>query len=317
MKQLQYNEYGTPEVLHWAEIALPTPKADEVLVRVKAASLNPTDSKIRQGNLKMMTAMKHFPMGMGLDFAGIVTAVGADVTHLKIGDEVMGVVQGSGGYGFADYTVAAAKNVYLKPAQYTFAEACCLPMNATAACVVVNDYLHPAPGMDILINGGSGGIGLFVVQLCKAKGAKVSATCSAEAADAVKALGADEVIDYRTTDVYAAGKLYDAILDAAGVMHFAQAQAILKAHGEYCTLTPNMETIVGQVGSLFGNKKEKNVFAIGGPKEMQEVLASAQAGQLKPVVGKTYPLSEAKDALAQFENGKIKVAGKVVLVAMP
>ena len=151
--------------------------------------------------------------------------------------------------------------------------------------------------------------------MCHAKGAKVTATGRAETADALKQLGADVVIDYTHTDLYAAGHQSDAILDAADRMKFAQAKPILKEHGEFCTMTPTAETVAGQVGSLLGTRKEKNVFAVGGPKEMEEVLAMAAAGQLKPIVGQTFPMVDAKAVIAQFESGKIKVVGKVVLVA--
>ncbi|GAB3926141.1 NADP-dependent oxidoreductase [Larkinella terrae] len=314
MKALQYNQYGGTDVLNWVETPIPIPGKEEVVVAVKAATINPTDNKMRAGELKLLTAFKSFPMGMGIDFAGIISAVGADVTEFKIGDEVMGLVNNSNGHSFADFTVANVKHISLKPSSLRFDEAACIPMNAGTALAAVDGYVKPVPGLEILINGAAGGIGLFILQLCKLKGAIVTGTCGAESIATLQELGADEVIDYKTTDIYSAGKQYDVILDTSGKMSFDQAKAVLKDHGSFCTMTPNLDSLIGQIGSVLGGKKEKNVLAVPSKKEMDHLQVLIENGQLKPVVGKTVPMSQAVEVLSEFENGKLKGPGKLVLI---
>lgn len=169
--------------------------------------------------------------------------------------------------------------------------------------------------MNILVNGASGGVGLFILQICKAKGSTVAATCGAESVDQLRALGADAAYDYKTTNVTTAGKLYDVIVDCSGHMKFDDAETILTEHGSFCTLTPSLSSMVDQAGNLFRGKKEKNVLARATEADMAELLQLISAGQVKCVVGKTYPMAEAIAAQKDVEGGKLRITGKVVLVA--
>jgi len=315
MKKLEYNEYGGTEVLKWTEASIPEIDDNEVLVQVKAAGINPTDTKIRKGEMKFISMFSgSFPRTMGLDFGGIVTAVGSKVTRLKVGDPVYGGMPLSGG-SFADYIKAEADKISLIPTGLNFAEASTLPLNGGTAIATVNNYVEPVPGMKILVNGASGGVGLFVMQICKAKGAIVTATCGAESMALLKQLGADEVIDFRETDVLKAGKLYDVIVDASSHMRFSEAQDILEEHGSFCTLTPDLGSIGDQLHNVFRTKKEKNVLGQASSKDMEELISLITSGKVKCVVGKTYPLADAIKVQEYLESGEGKVTGKVVLTA--
>ena len=167
MKALQYSQYGGPELIQWNEIAVPEPAALQILVQDKAASLNPTDTKIRMGFIKFSGA-DIFPKTMGMDFSGIVTKIGDDVTNVKVGDKVMGYMGAQGG-SFADYTLADASTTFAIPANLGFEAATTLPMNAATALKVVNAYLKPTAGKTILINGAAGGLGLFKYNIASLK----------------------------------------------------------------------------------------------------------------------------------------------------
>lgn len=315
MKKLIYNDYGNTSVLQWEETTVPEVKDNEVLVQVKAAGINPTDTKIRNGEMKMITMfMGSFPRGMGLDFAGTVTAVGSDVTTVKVGDNVYGGTGMSGG-SFADFVAVEAKDVHPMPAGLGFAEASTLTLNGGTAIATVNNYMEIEPGKKVLVNGASGGVGLFIMQISKAKGAHVTAVGAAESVAKLLELGADEAIDYKTTNVLTAGKLYDVILDASGHMKFDDAKDILTEHGVYCTLTPSLSSMAEQMGNLFRGKKEKNVLARPSKEDMAELVSLVTAGKVKCVVGKTYPMADAITAQKDVEEGKLKITGKVVLVA--
>lgn len=310
MKALQYNEYGGVEKLKWTETSIPEPTEKQILIAVKAASLNPTDGKIRNGWLKF--GPDNFPRTMGMDFAGVVAKIGEGVSGFKIGDKVMGYM-GSKTGSFADYAITDEQFVFVMPANLDFAEATTLPMNAGTALKVVTKYLKPFAGKTILVNGASGGLGLFVVQYCKNAGAIVSGTASGkESIDILKGLGLDEVIDYKQTDILTSGKLYDCVLDTSGLLDFEQGKVLLKPDGEFSTMVPKGDPAKG--GRTDGDKKENMVFAVPGAEEFTAANALAAEGKIKTFVGKTYPMSEATEALEKFEKGELRVTGKVVLI---
>lgn len=313
MKALQYNQYGGPDVLHWADMPTPTPANGQVLVAVKAASLNPTDAKIRHGWLRF-PGSDAFPKVMGLDFAGVVAQVGPDVNGLKEGDKVMGYTGATGG-SFAEFVLTNAADTFRMPDNLDFAEATTLPMNAATALKVVNNYLKPTAEKSILVNGAAGGLGLFVVQYCKNAGATVTGTATGpESLRILKDLGADEVIDYKATDILQSGKTFDAILDTSGKLDFEQAKAILNEGGEFSTMVPKGDPNK-EAGRTDGSKKELLVFAIPGPDEFKVSQAMAADGKIRAVVGVRFPMQQAQEAQRQFEGGQLNLTGKAVLIA--
>lgn len=312
MKALQYNQYGGTDVLQWNELATPTPGPGQVLVQVKAASINPTDTKIRLGYLKF-PGSDHFPRGMGMDFAGVVVQTGPGVNQAMPGDRVMGYLGAQGG-AFAEYTLAEAVNTFLIPGNLSVEEATTLPMNAATALKVVNSYLKPTAGKTILINGASGGIGLFVVQYCKQAGALVTGTASGD--DSLRiltGLGVDQVVDYKTTDILQSGQQFDAILDMSGKLDFEQAKNSLNEQGEFSTMVP--KGAPGQPGRTDGSRKENRVFAVPGPDEFATSQAMAGAGTIRTFIGRSFPMQDAIEAMQLVESGQLTVVGKVILVA--
>jgi len=310
MRALQYNKFGGTEVLQWNEIDIPTPSLGQIVVQVRAASLNPTDTKIRSGELRF-PGPENFPKTMGMDFSGIVIKIGEGVFNFKQGDNVMGYLGASGG-AFADFVIADAKNTFQMPENLSFEEATTLPMNAATALKVTTNYLKPKAGKNMLVNGASGGIGIFVVQYCKLAGATVSGTASGEESiEILKNLGLDEIIDYKKENILDSDKKWDAILDTSGKLDFEDAKKLLAENGEFSTMVPNVAP--GTPGRTDGNKKENIVFAIPEAAEFQSSQKLASEGKIKTFVGKTYPMIEAVEALKAFESGKLNITGKVVL----
>ena len=311
MKALQYSQYGCPELIQWNEIAIPEPAALQILVQVKAESLNPTDIRIRMGFIKF-TGADIFPKTMGMDFSGIVTKIGEDVTNVKVGDKVMGYMGAQGG-SFADYTLADASTTLAIPANLSFETANTLPMNAATALKVVNAYLRPTAGKTILINGAAGGLGLFIVQYCKLKGATVSATASGAVMEVLKSLGVDEIIDYKTANILQNGKSWDAVVDTSGKLDFEDAKVLLNENGEFSTMVP--KSAFGQPGRTDGTKKENAVFAQPGEAEFITSQKLDGEEKIKTFVGKTFLMKNSTTAITLFETGKLCVVGKVVLTA--
>ncbi|CAN5189562.1 NADP-dependent oxidoreductase [soil metagenome] len=312
MKALQYNQYGGTDVLQWHDVERPSPGPDQVVVAVHAASINPTEAKIRRGELHF-PGPDQFPKGMGMDFAGIITQVGEDVSQFKIGDSVMGYV-GANASSLAEFTLADVQNTFLVPGNLSFAEATTLPMNAATALKVVNTYLKPMPGKTILVNGAAGGIGLFVVQYCRQAGAVVTGTASGdEGLHTLESLGLDQVVDYKTTDIWQSGRTFDAILDMSGKLDFEQAKNSLTATGEFSTMAPKGDP--RQPGRTDGNRKENLVFAVPGPDEFAASQAMAAAGTIRTFVSQRFPMQDAIRAMQLVESGQLAVVGKVVLVA--
>lgn len=308
MKILQYNTYGSAEVLQWDEKEIPEPNEKQVLVKVIAASLNPSDSKKRFGQFQSGGADK-FPKRMGMDFAGIIEKTGKDINQFKEGDNVMGY-KGLIGGSFADFVIADGLKVFHKPERLSFEEATTLPLNAATALKVVENYLKPTAGKTILVNGASGGIGLFVVQLCMNAGAIVTGTTSSkENIEILKSFGLNEVIDFETENILQLGKTFDAILDTSGKMKFEDAVKILTENGEFSAMVPD-----GEPGKTDKNKKENHVFAVPGQEEFQAIQKMAEDGKLKPIAGKIFPMSDAIEVIKKFDNGEFNVTGKIVLV---
>lgn len=308
MKILQYNTYGSAEVLQWDEKEIPEPNDKQVLIKVKAASLNPSDSKKRLGLFQSGGADK-FPKRMGMDFSGIVVMAGKEIIQFNEGDKVMGY-KGLIGGSFADFVIADGLKVFHKPEKLSFEEATTLPLNAATALKVVQNYLKPAAGKTILVNGASGGIGLFVVQLCMNAGAIVTGTTSSkENIEILNSFGLNEIIDFETENILQMGKTFDAILDTSGKMKFEDAVSILAENGEFSTMVPE-----GDSEKTDGNKKENHVFAVPGQEEFQAVQKMAEDGKLKPIAGIVFPMSEAIEVIKKFDNGEFNITGKIVLV---
>src|SRR5438045_6736633 len=323
MKAIVYCDYGLPN-LKLADIAKPTPTDDQVLVKVHAASVNPLDWHFIEGTPYIMRAMgvglrKPKDTRLGVDFAGTVEAVGKNVTKFKPGDEVFGGRTGA----FAEYVcVRESRAVALKPANITFEQAASIPIAAITALQGVRDKGKVQAGQKVLINGASGGVGTFAVQIAKSYGADVTGVCSTRNLDLVRSLGADHVIDYTKEDFTKSGQRYDLILDNVGTQPLLGFRRVVQPNGT-CVLIggggPNDSRWIGPFGRIiktmvlspFINQKMGMMMADANGKDLTILADMMQSGKLKPVIDRTYKLNEVQAAIAYVEEGHAR--GKVVI----
>jgi NADPH:quinone reductase-like Zn-dependent oxidoreductase len=323
MKAAQRDRYGPPEVVELREVERPTPGEGQVLVRVKAASVNRADLdglKPRPGFVRVFMGVRaprnH---GVGTDAAGVVESVGPDVTRLKPGDEVMGDMFIGGQGSFAEYVRAPERAFRPIPAGMTLEEASTLPHSAILALQGLRRRDRTIkPGDKVLIDGASGNVGPFAVQIAKAMGAEVTGVASTDKLDLVRSLGADHVIDYTTTDYTKAAQRYDWILDTDTHHFVTRARRALKPNGVYVTLGGETGDIVGGmvVGpllSLFSDRWSGLMlwWKPMHPPDVDRLKELIAAGKVKPVIERTYPLSQVVEALRHVEDGRAR--GKVVI----
>jgi NADPH:quinone reductase-like Zn-dependent oxidoreductase len=320
MKAVVYTEYGSPDVLHVTEVAKPVPQDHEVLIKVYAASVNAADWHLLRG----APAVVRLEFGLrkpkktilGADIAGRVEAVGRMVTQLQPGDDVFGNVSGCGWGGFAEYVCAEEQAVVRKPANVTFEQAAAVPMAAVTALQALRTKGQLQPGQKVLINGASGGVGTFAVQIAKALGADVAGVCSTEKMDLVRAIGANRVIDYTREDFTQAGPQYDLILAANGYHSLFAYKRALRPRGTYVMTggsTGQMfqAILLGPWISLTGKQKMGNILSRPSHQDLAFIGELLESGQVVPVIDRTYPLSAVPDAIRYVEAGHAK--GKVVI----
>ena len=326
MKAIVYCDYGLAN-LKLEEVEKPVPNDDQILVRVRAASVNPYDWHFIEGTPKIMRAMgvglrKPKDTRVGVDFAGTVEAVGknpAAAGQFKPGDEVFG---GKGG-AFADYVCPrAGRAVALKPANITFEQAASVNIAGITALQALRDKGKVQSGQKVLINGASGGVGTFAVQIAKSLGADVTGVCSTRNVDLVRSLGADRVIDYTKEDFTKTGQRYDVILDNVGTQPLLSFRQVLIPKGKYVMIGGGGPNDQGLIGPLFRPIKamllspfvsqEMGMFMADTNQKDLAVLADLmQSGKVKPVIDRTYKLSEVPAAIAYLEQGHAR--GKVVI----
>ncbi|MCK6576841.1 MAG: NAD(P)-dependent alcohol dehydrogenase [Anaerolineae bacterium] len=311
--------YGSPDVLELQEVAKPTPKDKEVLIRVHAAVVGPSDTAFRQGNpfiVRLLYGLRKPRLStLGVEFAGEVEAVGAAVTLFKPGDQVFGMSPDRFG-AHADYLcLPEDKPVVVKPAGMTYEEAVGVCDGAPTALTFLRDTAKLQPGARVLINGASGAVGAYAVQLAKLFGAQVTGVCSAANIELVKALGADVVIDYTRTDYTRTGQTYDIIFDAVGKSSFSRCKGALTRHGVYLSTIPSLSIVFDMLRtSLFGGRKAK--FTAAGLQQNKQNLTFLAdlftAGRLRAVIDRRYPLEQAAEAHRYVETGRKK--GSVILM---
>jgi len=317
MKAIVNERYGSPDILELREVQRPVPKPNQVLVKVLAASVNRADSYLLSG--------KPFPVRiaaglfkpkfkiLGADIAGVVERVGSNVTQLKIGDEVYGDLSGSGFGGFAEYATVEETLLTQKPSTLTFEEAAALPMAAVTALQGLRNVGKIKAGQDVLINGASGGVGGFAIQIAKALGAKVTAVCSTRKMKNATAQGADQVIDYSVEDFTRAKKQYDLIFDVVGNHSVHALSRVLKSKGTYVSSTFSPALLfLGPWKSLSEGKKMSNFLAKANRADLQFICKLAEEGKLKPVIERTFSLNDVPEAIHTIEKGSS--AGKLVIV---
>jgi len=323
MKAIVYSDYGLSN-LKLENIEKPVPNDDQILVKVRAASINPYDWHFVEGTPYIMRMMgvglrKPKDIQLGVDFAGTVEAVGKNVTQFKPGDDVFG---GRGG-AFAEYVCRRAEGaVALKPANLTFEQAASVNIAGITALQALRDKGKVQPGQKVLINGASGGVGTFAVQIAKTFGADVTGVCSTRNVDLVRSLGADHVIDYTKEDFAKGTERYDVILDNVPNHSLSECRRILTPNGKYVMIGgggPNDSRWVGPFGrviktmvlSPFTRQKMGMMMADANGKDLTILADMMQSGKLKPVIDRTYKLNEVPAAIAYLEEGHAR--GKVVI----
>jgi NADPH:quinone reductase-like Zn-dependent oxidoreductase len=318
MKAIIYEKYGSPEVLQLKEVKKPIPKDDEVLIKVHAASVNAYDWHFLTADIFLIRLMgggllKPKDTRLGADVAGRIEVVGRNVKHFQPGDEVFGMVRG----GFAEYACASETELVLKPVNLTFEEAAAVPMAAITALQGLRDTGQIQPGQKVLINGASGGVGTFAVQIAKSFGAEVTAVCSTRNLEMARSIGADHVIDYTKEDFTKNGRQYDLILAANGYHSLSAYKRALTPKGIYVMAGGSMAQIfqamlLGSWMSETGGKTLGGVSAKRNQKDLAILKVLVEAGKVVPVVDRRYPLSEAAEALRYLGEGHAR--GKVVIL---
>ncbi len=320
MKAIVIEKYGSPDVLQFKEVERPTPNDNQVLVRVQAASANPLDWHLMRGEpfiarLMGTGLLKPKSSRVGADVAGRVEAVGKDVTLFKPGDEVFGTCNGS----FAEYACAREDRLALKPANVSFEEAAAIPVAATTALQGLRNKGQIQPGQKVLVNGASGGVGTFAVQIAKSYGTEVTGVCSTRNLDLVRKIGADHVVDYTQEDFTKnEQQRYDLIFDAVGNRSVSDYKRALKPGGTcavagFSSMSRMFEhSALGPLRSKTGNKK---VGGMGMAKINQNDLVFlkqlVETQKVRPVIDRHFPLSETADAIRYLEAGHAQ--GKVVI----
>jgi len=321
MKAIVYTQYGSPDVLHLKEVEKPTPKDDEVLIKVQAASANPADWHTMRATPFLARLVNGFfkPKNsrLGADVAGRVEAIGRTVTQFHVGDEVFGCMALNELSSFAEYVCAhEAAAVALKPANLTFEQAAAVPLAAFTALQGLRDKGQIHSGQTVLINGASGGVGTFAVQIAKSFGAEVTGVSSARNLDLVRSIGADHAIDYTREDFTQNGQQYDLIYCAVGNRSISDYQRALKPQGvcviagftslrllfEHMILGPRKSKAGGQQVGLMPTMKPNK-------QDLVFVKGLLEAGKVIPVIDRRYPLSETAEAIRYLETGHAR--GKV------
>ncbi|MDP8320962.1 MAG: NAD(P)-dependent alcohol dehydrogenase [Candidatus Stygibacter australis] len=317
MKAIIYTKYGSPDVLRLKDVEKPIPKDDEVLIKILAASLNAYDWHFLTADIFLIRLMgggllKPKDSRLGTDVAGRIEKVGRNVTQFQPGDEVFGMVKG----GFAEYASAPESSLCLKPLNTSFAEAAAIPMAAITALQGLRDEGHIKAGKKVLINGASGGVGTFAVQIAKSFDTEVTAVCSTKNLEQARSIGADHVIDYTKEDFTKNGQQYDLVFAANGHHSLSAYKRALTPKGIYVmaggTMTQIFQSMfMGSMLSETDGRKMVGVRAKRSPNDLVFIKKLFEAGKIESVIDRRYPLSEAAEALRYLGEGHAR--GKIII----
>lgn len=316
-----YRCYGSPDNMEFVDIAKPAPAGTEVLVRVHAAAVNPIDWYYLRGQPYFMRLDAGIGVPddtrMGIDFAGVVEAVGSEVTRFRPGDRVFGGAEGT----FAEYVLLAEDGVVVPiPDSVSFSDAAALPVAAVTALQALRDKGRLEAGQKVLINGASGGVGTFAVQLAKSMGAEVHGVCSTRNVELVQSLGADRVFDYRSEDYTESGQQYDVIVDMVGNHSVGRNQRVLAPDGRLVIvggpkgkwIAPIVRPLEALLRSLVASQEMSMMIADLRREDLAELARLVAAGEVRPVLDHSFPLHEAADAIRYSETGRAR--GKILIL---
>ena len=318
MKAIVYRHFGSPDVLHCEETAKPEPREGQVLIRVRAAGLNPLDWKLMKGEprfLRLIVGL-HKPKHPGVDVAGEVESIGPGVTQFKPGDAIFGACRGA----LAEYACAPVSSLAVKPENVTFEQAASVPVAAWTALQGLRDKAHIQAGHSVLINGAAGGVGTFAVQLAQHFGATVTGVCSTGNVEMVRSIGADRVIDYTQQGLAEDDRQYDVILECVGNLSLPHLRRMLKPRGVcvFIGARPDagLMTILASMFRMFvlaPLRKQKIVtfMARRNKKDLELIAGLLQLGAVKPVIDRCYSMGEVPEAIQYLEAGHVR--GKLVV----
>ncbi len=325
VKAIRYERYGTPDVLAVREVDKPAPGAGEVLVRVRAAAVNPLDCHLVGGVPHIVRTQSGFSRpkvtGLGVDLAGEVESVGSAVSAFRAGDAVFASCDLRGAGAFAEYAIVRHDgSVLLKPSRLSFAQAAAAPIAGLSAIQALRDKGRVRNGQRVLINGAGGGIGTFAVQIAKAYGAEVTAVCSGRNTAMVREIGADHVIDYTTTDFAETNLRYDVLVDLAGSRSLAEYRSVLTPRGVLVAVGgpirgnwagPLLGPLKMMVLSRFTGQTLAPILTRNRRADLVELAGLMEAGKVTPVIGRTYTLEEVPEAIGYIGAGH--ASGKVII----
>jgi len=317
MKAIYYEKYGGPEVLEYKEIEKPTVTDDGVLVKINAAAMNPLDWRLRSGTpflarLVISGIMKPKMQILGVDFAGTVESVGKNVEQLKIGDEVFGMAPGGRNGSHAEYISVSEKYVALKPENMTYEQAAGVPFAGTMALEGIRDYGKVESGQRVLINGASGGMGTYAVQIAKALGAEVTGVCSTRNLEMVQSIGADHVVDYTKEDFTKKGETYDVIFDVVDKNSFSNCSGSMSDNGIYITTGMSPGLMFQKIWtSMTSSKSALPIWGKGMKEDLIILKGLIEEGKVTTVIDRIYSLEEVPEAHRYIEQGHAR--GKVII----
>jgi NADPH:quinone reductase-like Zn-dependent oxidoreductase len=310
MRAAVIDRYGGPDEFRIGDIPQPVIRSDEVLIQVKAASINPIDWKQRRGNHRYFLKAK-FPLVTGYDVAGIIAETGASVTRFKQGDRVLARCDRRFGQAYAEYAATSEGTLALMPEWLDYVHAAAIPMAAVTSLQALRDRAVLRQDDKLLIIGAAGGVGHFALQLGKVYGAEVTAVCSSRHIEMMQDLGPDHLIDYTTTDILSLTGRYDVIFDAAGIYSYLSCKKLLNKKGVYINTLPRPKMLVHKIFSLFYPGRVSTLLMQSKGSDLEEILKLIEAGRVRVMIDSVFPLDRITEAHMKAEN--YHSGGKIVI----
>jgi NADPH:quinone reductase-like Zn-dependent oxidoreductase len=310
MKKVIYKQYGDENVLELTEQAMPAFDKDQLLIRVKAVSINPLDWRIYRGEMKLMSGSK-FPKAIGIDFSGIVEKAGDTITNFKAGDAVFGLLDVFKCGALADYVVVKESDIATKPDNISFEQAAALPVTGMSALQIIDQLAAIGSGQEVLINGATGGIGMFAVQIAKRRGARVTAVVSTKGTKLATRWGADRLIDYSKEDIRLTDQRFDAVIDLSTRLTFEAAKKLMKSKATFVSTLPSPVALMYSFfNNLFSSRKMKILILKPNLSRLNTLSDLTRSG-LEIFIDKVYAVTNVREAYSESSKGKIM--GKSVI----